>query len=300
MDETHFYPRGELKYIPLWDLDEAGEVFKGPDQILYELALYNFEHEYFSLAELHYKNLISNYPGSDYVKLAANDLLALNNYLENHYHELQDYYQTEPNLYFDEEITKLSDYLANYCNIKIGDYDTAIDWYEEIIEFPPSVQDSIYAVIDIGYIYLLMDEGRDEYIGRFPHLRPNSRDEFDIYREILIKELLKIETIEEEDDEEEDTSISSVTLYQNFPNPFNPTTSISFSIPNDCKVSLSIYNIKGQKVKTLVNEEREKGFHKLVWDGKDTFGKEVSSGVYMYKLDVDGKTKAVKKCLLLK
>ncbi len=85
-----------------------------------------------------------------------------------------------------------------------------------------------------------------------------------------------------------------------YPNPFNPVTTISFSIPDDCKVDVSIYNIKGQKVKTLVNEEMEKGLHKIVWDSTDNSGKSVSSGVYFYKLNVNGKDKAVRKCLLLK
>jgi len=94
--------------------------------------------------------------------------------------------------------------------------------------------------------------------------------------------------------------LSSNIVLANYPNPFNPRTTISFSIPQDSEVNLSIYNITGQKVKTLADDEYEKGFHKLIWDGKNSFGKEVSSGVYMYKLKVDGKTKAVKKCLMLK
>ncbi|MDO9576361.1 MAG: FlgD immunoglobulin-like domain containing protein, partial [Candidatus Cloacimonadales bacterium] len=84
------------------------------------------------------------------------------------------------------------------------------------------------------------------------------------------------------------------------PNPFNPETTISFSIPEDSKVGITIYNIKGQKVKTLVSEDLEKGIHKIIWDSKDSIGKSVSSGVYFYKLDVNGKTKGLKKMLLLK
>ncbi len=106
----------------------------------------------------------------------------------------------------------------------------------------------------------------------------------------------------------DDNLIPLITkLNQNYPNPFNPsgagrspTTTFSFSIPNKSKVTLSIYNIKGQKVKTLVNEEKERGIWKEVWNGKDDKNKIVSSGVYLYKLDVAGKTKAVKKCLMLK
>jgi hypothetical protein len=86
----------------------------------------------------------------------------------------------------------------------------------------------------------------------------------------------------------------------NFPNPFNPSTTIKFSIQLDSKVELSIYNIKGQIIKTIANDEFTKGSHSIVWDGSDINMKPVSSGVYYYKLNVNGKNEAVKRCLLLK
>jgi flagellar hook assembly protein FlgD len=86
----------------------------------------------------------------------------------------------------------------------------------------------------------------------------------------------------------------------NYPNPLNPTTTISFSIPDNGKIELSIYNIKGQKVKSLVKETIPAGDHNILWNGTDDNNKPVSSGVYFYKLIVNGKTEAVKKCLLLK
>lgn len=86
----------------------------------------------------------------------------------------------------------------------------------------------------------------------------------------------------------------------NHPNPFNPTTIISFIVKNKSNVELSIYNIKGQKINTLAHNEFAKGSHSVEWNGDDDFGKPISSGIYFYKLNVNGKTEAVKKCLLLK
>ena len=86
----------------------------------------------------------------------------------------------------------------------------------------------------------------------------------------------------------------------NYPNPFNPSTTIEFSIQNDTKINLSIFNIKGQKIKTLVQNEFAKGNHSIIWNGEDEFGKSVSSGIYYYKLIENDKIKAMKKCLLLK
>ena len=89
-------------------------------------------------------------------------------------------------------------------------------------------------------------------------------------------------------------------LLQNSPNPFNPTTTISFSIPEESNIELTIFNIRGQKLKTLANKEFTKGSHSIIWNGEDELGKAVGSGVYYYKLYVNGKIEAVKKCLLLK
>ncbi len=86
----------------------------------------------------------------------------------------------------------------------------------------------------------------------------------------------------------------------NYPNPFNPLTTISFTIPIAAEVKLNIYNIKGQKVKTLTNEKYSKGKYNLTWNGLSDKNEAVSSGVYFYKLNINGKTEDVKKCLLLK
>lgn len=90
------------------------------------------------------------------------------------------------------------------------------------------------------------------------------------------------------------------SLKQNYPNPFNPNTNISFSIAEDGFVDVSIYNIKGQKVRTLSQKTYLKGDHVLEWDGKNDNHQIVNSGVYIYQLKVNHKTIMSKKCLLLK
>jgi len=73
-------------------------------------------------------------------------------------------------------------------------------------------------------------------------------------------------------------------LLQNYPNPFNPTTTITYSIPVTSEVSIDIFNILGQKIKTLTEETKTIGQHSVIWDGTDNFGLPVSSGVYIYQL----------------
>ncbi len=83
-----------------------------------------------------------------------------------------------------------------------------------------------------------------------------------------------------------------------YPNPFNPETTISYSIPSDGPVRIDVYNIRGQRVRTLVNERLDKGDHSVVWHGEDDYGKAVSSGVYLYRIEAAGRA-TTRKMLLL-
>jgi hypothetical protein len=89
------------------------------------------------------------------------------------------------------------------------------------------------------------------------------------------------------------------SLHQNYPNPFNPETQISYDLPNDSWVKLSIYNIRGQKVKTLVDGFEAAGHKVVIWDGTNEEGEQVASGVYFYRLDA-GEFTATKKIVLLR
>ena len=89
-------------------------------------------------------------------------------------------------------------------------------------------------------------------------------------------------------------------LDKNYPNPFNPTTSISYSIAENGKTELTIFNIKGQQVNKLVKEYKQPGEYTVSWNGKDEAGRKVSSGLYFYRLKNNNKTIDTKKMLLLK
>jgi PKD repeat protein len=98
----------------------------------------------------------------------------------------------------------------------------------------------------------------------------------------------------------------SFTLYQNYPNPFNPSTLISWQSARldagqavGSATQLEIYNMLGQKVKTLINERQPAGYHSVVWDGRDDKGNPVASGIYLYHLKV-GKSVTIRKMVLMK
>jgi hypothetical protein len=100
------------------------------------------------------------------------------------------------------------------------------------------------------------------------------------------------------DDETGDEPIRRFSLRQNYPNPFNPTTNIEFVLSKSGQVKLEIFNILGEKIRTLV-DQRLKAGHKLVdWDGKDGSGEEVASGVYFYRLQTENFTQTKKMVLI--
>ena len=95
-------------------------------------------------------------------------------------------------------------------------------------------------------------------------------------------------------------SLNKSKIIANNPNPFNPETTISFVLKQDRQTELTIYNLKGEKVKTLINEHLQKGLHQVTWKGMDKNNKPVGSGLYIMVLQSDGKLISTHKALLLK
>jgi len=90
----------------------------------------------------------------------------------------------------------------------------------------------------------------------------------------------------------------TIKLLENYPNPFNPETVIRFELPKISLVTIQVYNTLGQKIRTLISEQRPAGIHIIKWDGKDDHGSSVSSGVYFYSMET-GDFRQVRKMVLL-
>ncbi len=110
---------------------------------------------------------------------------------------------------------------------------------------------------------------------------------------------LKIVSAGGTDNDNSTIPVLTTALGSNYPNPFNPETTISYSVEKAGKVTLEIYNILGQKVKTLVNDTKDAGSHNVVWNGKDQSGNKVSSGVYFYRMK-NGTYSKTNKMILMK
>jgi hypothetical protein len=106
------------------------------------------------------------------------------------------------------------------------------------------------------------------------------------------------------EDEIDNNIPTEYALYQNYPNPFNPTTRIDFSLPAESNVKLVIYNILGQEIIQLVNNQMSAGNHSVTWNADDAGGNQLTSGIYLYKLTTSGvnggEFQDIKKMILLK
>lgn len=128
-------------------------------------------------------------------------------------------------------------------------------------------------------------------------LLDNPRSEYSDLRSLQLQKI-SIDTGTNSDNIPHNHS-TPLTIQQNYPNPFNPKTKIAYNINSDTNIDICIFNIKGQKVKTLLSEFQPAGNHEVIWDGQDSNNNAVPSGVYFYKIQTEKQTET-RKMLLLK
>jgi len=99
---------------------------------------------------------------------------------------------------------------------------------------------------------------------------------------------------------DEGLSIPDVfALHQNYPNPFNPVTTLRYDLPENAMINITIYDMLGREVKTLMDQNQDAGYRSVIWDATNDYGKPVSAGIYLYQIQA-GKYMQTKKMVLLK
>lgn len=173
----------------------------------------------------------------------------------------------------------------------------------EVIEPPIFEGGSLPAIHNYWYIEGCCQDTA-QYRSRLTAMLPGV--EFDPYLHLPHHECLPVGGIEKEvspsivvDLDAEGLTPANYNLAQNFPNPFNSAATIEFALPRSADVAIQIFNITGQKVKTLTNGALEAGNHSVIWDCTDSEGKSVASGIYLYRLKA-GEFIETKKMILLK
>jgi hypothetical protein len=174
------------------------------------------------------------------------------------------------------------------------DYASAIETYGDLLTINQcDFYNSIYELEQAYCYWKLFEQGKSS--GSKSKQTPRSYEDF-ILLQSEIRE--RIDAIQYQD-ESDFTSSSTTWTSHNYPNPFNPITMITFNLPSDSHVQIEIFNIRGQKISTLVNEEFQSGFHQIEWDGTNDLGQAVSSGIYLYRITA-GEHTTTQKMLLMK
>lgn len=182
-------------------------------------------------------------------------------------------------LYYDQDTNK--NYLIEYHNT-LRIFEIANESLNLIRE---------YSVPDNEYLHMTIrnNQGNHPYLVLFKYF-----DGDDTYQ---IQHLYQISLIP---DANEDITVGEGSWsVKHFPNPFNPDLHIQLNLPKKNRVKINLYNIRGQKVRTLINEEFDAGKHEFVWNGKNDHGLSLSSGVYFYKIS-SGENQKIYKVILLK
>jgi len=279
-----FYPDvSAFNFVP-----EPPEPPTSPQSLMNTGTDYFFQGE-FSMAQDIMKQIVEAYPDSMITASAINYLYLIERATENDYASLREYLDLKipfENMapYLEKEAAKTQ------CYIKEEDYLSAIQRLQLVINNPISVADSLFALIDQSYcLYKYASEGGKA----LPNCSATTTS-IKSYMDFLTKLGKPQVSLFQEF-----TPPSRLLIQGNYPNPFNPSTTINYAVPQDGLVKLVVYNLRGQKVKELVSGKHLTGNHKIIWTGTDASGRSVSSGIYFIRIEQGGKSH-VRKMMLLK
>ena len=288
-----FYPAELFDYEPVWELEYLQEN-PGPAEMLYTDATQEMQTGNYSQAEAKYKQVVQQYPASKFSKSSLKVLLLLEELNNNNYNQLQNYY-SGPQLQNNSILKKLASRLSNNCDIKMEDYPSAITWFEAVIQNPETLEDSVFAIIDLENLYLMMEEsGKSSYQGKMVEFIPESREAHYKHRAELLSLLggEQSNAITAAPAKGDAKATKLVTLE---PNPFSNHTTINCQISKPAYVNISIYSLTGQKVLDVADGYKEKGQYRF-----DVSAKHLPEGIYVYSLQMDGTIKERGKVVLVR
>jgi type IX secretion system substrate protein len=264
---------------------------------MYRTGLDQFADEQYSTAQSTFQSVVEQSPGSVFSLAAMKSMFDVEQFVNDDYYTLQDYYLTNTSIVSDSSMKTLGIFLANRCNLSTKQWQAAIDHYEDIIVNPPTPDDSVFAIIDLGYTYLLMQNSAGRYVamGKMTEYIPDSDQDFEAKSTNLLKLLPFVKSNNQaNNDETINTDIKENRLLQSIPNPTNGITEISFMLNCQNRVIISILNNMGSKLKAneLVGKEGKNSFVLNMSD--------LSPGIYYYTLEMDNRIVDIQKVVVVR
>jgi len=261
-----------------------------PSESLFIQGETEFEAGDYSTAKMTFQSVIEQYPSSFFAKEAIKELFRVEYFAGNDYQELKQYFLANDSINGDSTLVRVASFFANKCDIKLENWPSAITWYENKITNPEDLNDSIFAIIDLGYTYLLMQNSgtKSIYEGSLKQYIPKSIPVFYHYRDSLLK--LIPGDIKSKELLENIRSLGNGELVQNVPNPFSDYTEIWFKLENKGTVNLIIYDLFGRKLETYDLGVIDKGIQHYLYRNNN-----LTPGFYLCVLLVNGEISDSKK-----
>jgi tetratricopeptide (TPR) repeat protein len=213
----------------------------------------------YAMAKSVFTSIIYQYPTTEFAQSALYELFFLESMLGEKYNDLKDLYESDPVIVNNPGLAKVASFMANQCNVELKNYSDAIAWYESVIDNPATFNDSIFAIIDLGYTYLLAEADTVKSCprGRYEEYKPESQPEFVDYRDYLLSLVNRGKSaIPATDSELHPVVIKSVN-----PNPASESINIQFDILAEGDISFNVRNTLGQSVLAIPEEHLNKGTH---------------------------------------
>lgn len=281
-------PNNIFDYTPSWAPGQgcpgggtAGTSLGEADS-MYKAAVEFLENGDYSAAKNTFNSTVQQYPETEYAISSMNELFFLEDQTDQDFENLKSFYETDSIVNSDSILSISADVLANRCEIKLGNYTTAINWFEEVIDNPLCNSDSIFAIIDLGYTYLMLSEDslKSSVVGRKPQFKPKSYPSFMTYRNYL----LSLIDGSEQMNNNKILNKKIGRIKSVFPNPAKDLSTIQFELHETAIVQFVLFNSIGQEILSGIQSNFEKGLHEITIS-LDA----VHEGVYILQMIADHK-----------
>jgi hypothetical protein len=298
--EQAFYPTSWRVIYEPYSL-EPNTFFLHQGENLFQQALTAEENGNLPTAKQLYSTIVASEPDSLYALQSLGRLNAIYSNSPEMVSDLRSIYNTFYAICSDSILVKNANIKSIMIDRFDGLYPDALLGYEDELQLCNTELDSLLCLLDIAYTIQDMyyeDQAKGAHTStayqahgiNITSLKEAKQEIDHLWDAILtISENMNADIV----------PVPTKLDITNYPNPFNPSTTIAFSLPEEGIVRLSVFNIRGQRVRELIDGSMQRGFHKVVWDGKDKSNRSVSSGLYFVRIET-GKTSNVRKIMMLK
>jgi hypothetical protein len=285
------YPDTLIDHLPMYCPPASPEETKAVET-QYQTNLDLMAEEEYTQSKSGFMSIIEQNPGTKYAQSAMRELIDLEKYAGNDYTALKIYFQTNTTIQSDSILAPLASKLANDCDIELQNYTAAINYFEGVIQNPADIQDSIFAIINLGDLYENISTGnKASLVGKMPQYKPRSAKQFNKYK----YDLLSLLPVKKESATGMNNYYSEKECdFKIHPNPAKEITSFEYALKRKGYVQIKIYATDGTQTQALHEGTQSKGTHKVTLNTSA-----MKPGLYYCSLVADGVVLETRKMMVI-